>query len=155
MLTAGQPRVDRAWLHRSKLASDEPLSNFASDFNLRQYSVALHVDRDNSAGRALYAAAGYVLVGGEGDDEVGSGDDGGDGGAEQEITKVKGSQGWGWSFPSIGNLSGNKGEMKEVLMVKWLPPPPEGEEVLRDGQGLTLVPVSAQLELFCTPCNPH
>jgi len=24
----------------------------------------------------------------------------------------------------------------------------------RIGQGLTLVPISAQLELFCQPCNP-
>jgi len=36
-LTPVRPRVDRAWFQRLKLDYDEPLSNFAFNFNLRRY----------------------------------------------------------------------------------------------------------------------
>ena len=38
---APSPRVDRAWFQRWKPKYDEPLSNFAFNFNLRRYTAAL------------------------------------------------------------------------------------------------------------------
>jgi len=44
-LTLSNPSRTRAWFQRLKLICDEPLSNFAFNFNLRRYSVAaLRID---------------------------------------------------------------------------------------------------------------
>ena len=59
-ITSCRTRVHRAWVHSLTLTCDEPVSNFASGFNLRRYSTALGGSGKN-LGAFVYIATGKSI----------------------------------------------------------------------------------------------